>query len=98
MKSKTDFSFLDSRLNVTRRTFLKSSTAGVAALGAGGLVQTKDAKGFAYAPYPRDDELTTVVTSCAHNCGSRTKKGAQKKGNLIDSLSTDDARTQEKPT
>ena len=33
-----------------------------------------EAKAFAYAPYLTDDELTTVVTSCAHNCGSGTRK------------------------
>jgi anaerobic dimethyl sulfoxide reductase subunit A len=64
------------------------------ALGAGGLVRTKDAEAFAYEPYPRDDELTTVVTSCAHNCGSRHMLVAHKKGDVIVRLSTDDGRYQ----
>jgi anaerobic dimethyl sulfoxide reductase subunit A len=88
--------FLDSRLNLTRRSFLKSTAAGAgaAALGAGGLVKTKDAEAFAYEPYPKDDELETVVTSCAHNCGSRHMLVAHKKGDVIVRLSTDDGRYQ----
>ena len=94
MKEQNDFSFLDSRLNVTRRTFLKSTAAGAAAVGASGLVKTKDAQAFAYEPYPRDDDLETVVTSCAHNCGSRHMLVAHKKGDVIVRLSTDDGRYQ----
>jgi anaerobic dimethyl sulfoxide reductase subunit A len=59
-----------------------------------GLVSTQDAKAFAYEPYPRDDELTTVVTSCDHNCGSRHMLVAHKKGDVIVRLSTDDGRYQ----
>jgi anaerobic dimethyl sulfoxide reductase subunit A len=49
----------------------------------------------AYEPYPTDDQLTTVVTSCAHNCGSRHMLVAHKKGDVIVRLSTDDGRYQE---
>lgn len=94
MKEQKDFSFLESRLNLTRRSFLKSTAAGAAAFGAGGLVKSKDAKSFAYEPYPRDDDLETVVTSCAHNCGSRHMLVAHKKGDVIVRLSTDDGRYQ----
>ena len=94
MKDDKDFSFLDSRLNLNRRTFLKSTAAGAAALGAGGLVKTKEGRAFAYEPYPRDDELQTVVTSCAHNCGSRHMLVAHKKGDVIVRISTDDGRYQ----
>ena len=89
---------LASRLNVTRRTFLKSSAMGAAALGAGGLVElhtAKEARAFAYEPYPKDDALETVVTSCAHNCGSRHMLVAHKKGDVIVRLSTDDGRYQQ---
>ena len=88
---------LQSRLNVTRRSFLKSSAASAAALSATGLLELKtaeDAKAFAYEPYPRDDDLQTVVTSCAHNCGSRHMLVAHKKGDVIVRLSTDDGRYQ----
>ncbi len=94
MKDTNDLSFLESCLNVTRRTFLKSTAASAAALSAGGLVKTRDAEAFAYAPYPRDDELQTVVTSCAHNCGSRHMLVAHKKGDVIVRISTDDGRYQ----
>jgi len=66
-------------------------------LGAGGLVElntAKEAKAFAYEPYPRDDQLNTVVTSCAHNCGSRHMLVAHKKGDVIVRLSSDDGRYQ----
>jgi anaerobic dimethyl sulfoxide reductase subunit A len=39
--------------------------------------------------------LTTVVTSCAHNCGSRHMLVAHKKGDVIVRLSTDDGRYQQ---
>jgi len=84
---------LESSLNMDRRSFLKTTAAGVATAG---LISTKDreAKAFAYEPYPRDDELQTVVTSCAHNCGSRHVLVAHKKGDVIVRLSTDDGRYQ----
>jgi anaerobic dimethyl sulfoxide reductase subunit A len=84
---------LESSLNLNRRDFLKTTAVGVAAAG---LVSTKDreAQAFAYEPYPRDDELHTVVTSCAHNCGSRHMLVAHKKGDVIVRLSTDDGRYQ----
>jgi anaerobic dimethyl sulfoxide reductase subunit A len=94
MKEPKDrLEFLETSLNVNRRDFLKGS----AALTAGSLVgidATKEAKAFAYEPYPRDDELTTVPTSCAHNCGSRHMLVAHKKGDVIVRLSTDDGRYQ----
>jgi hypothetical protein len=52
------------------------------------------AQAFAYEPYPTDDQLTTVVTSCDHNCGSRHMLVAHKKGDVIVRLSTDDGRYQ----
>ena len=85
--------FLENALNVSRRSFIKGSAAGAAA-GLAGLPSAKEAKAFAYEPYPTDDELTTVVTSCAHNCGSRHMLVAHKKGNVIVRLSTDDGSYQ----
>jgi anaerobic dimethyl sulfoxide reductase subunit A len=86
---------LKSALKMDRRSFLKTTAVGSAALAAGGLtVKPKEAQAFAYEPYPRDDELTTVVTSCAHNCGSRHMLVAHKKGDVIVRLSTDDGRYQ----
>ena len=89
--------FLESRLNMTRRSFLKTTAVGTAALTTSGLVDlntTKQAKAFAYEPYPKDDQLETVVTSCAHNCGSRHALIAHKKGDVIVRISTDDGRFQ----
>ena len=94
MSESKHFELLESRLNLTRRSFLKSTAAGAAALSAGGLVKSKDAEAFAYEPYPKDDELDTVVTSCAHNCGSRHMLVAHKKGDVIVRISTDDGRYQ----
>jgi len=85
---------LKDRFNMNRRTFMKTSAAGVAATGLGSLVRSEDARAFAYEPYPRDDDLETVVTSCAHNCGSRHMLVAHKKGDVIVRLSTDDGRYQ----
>ncbi|NJD25081.1 MAG: twin-arginine translocation signal domain-containing protein [Betaproteobacteria bacterium] len=86
-------------LNPNRRSFLKAAGAGVAVAGAGGLVEVggggQQAQAFAYEPYPTDDQLTTVVTSCDHNCGSRHMLVAHKKGDVIVRLSTDDGRYQE---
>jgi anaerobic dimethyl sulfoxide reductase subunit A len=94
MNNKTDTKDLASRLNISRRGFLKASAAGTMAAGAGGLLKTKEAEAFAYEPYPRDDDLETVVTSCAHNCGSRHALIAHKKGDVIVRISTDDGRYQ----
>jgi len=77
----------------TRRSFLKTS----AALAATGLVLDgafTPANAFAYEPYYTDDELETVVTSCAHNCGSRHMLVAHKKGDVIVRLSTDNGSYQ----
>ncbi len=52
MQDKQNLDFLNDRLNMTRRSFLKSTAAGAAALGAGGLVKTEEAEAFAYEPYP----------------------------------------------
>ncbi|HWR91964.1 MAG TPA: molybdopterin-dependent oxidoreductase, partial [Desulfobacterales bacterium] len=85
-------------INQNRRSFLRTLAAGAAASAAGGLVgigdSRRDARAFAYEPYPRDDELTTVVTSCDHNCGSRHMLVAHKKGDVIVRLSTDDGSYQ----
>ncbi len=84
------------RVNPSRRAFLKGATA--TAAGAGLLsvltARPRKAEAFAYEPYPRDDDLDTVVTSCAHNCGSRHMLVAHKKGDVIVRLSTDDGRYQ----
>ena len=82
-------------LNVNRRDFLRTALASAAVSGAAALPMAEKAEAFAYEPYPRDDELTTVVTSCAHNCGSRHMLVAHKKGDVIVRLSTDDGRYQE---
>lgn len=97
MSSDNKFDFVTERLNLTRRSFLKTSAAGGATLAAGGLIElktAKEAKAFAYEPYPRDDQLETVVTSCAHNCGSRHMLVAHKWKDVIVRLSTDDGRYQ----
>jgi anaerobic dimethyl sulfoxide reductase subunit A len=85
-------------LNPNRRSFLKMVGA---ASAVGGLTPILDlafpseAQAFAYEPYYRDDQLTTVVTSCDHNCGSRHMLVAHKKGDVIVRLSSDDGRYQE---
>ena len=84
---------LNRALNTNRRSFLK----GAAITAASGLVTTgksEKAQAFAYQPYPTDDELETVVTSCAHNCGSRHALIAHKKGDVIVRLSADDGTYQ----
>ena len=78
----------------TRRDFLKSSAATAAVGLVGGGMAGKEVKAFAYEPYPLDDDLETVVTSCAHNCGSRHMLVAHKKGDVIVRLSTDDGSYQ----
>ncbi len=86
-------------LNPNRRSFLKTVGAGTAVATTSGLVELgaggQEAQAFAYEPYPKDDQLTTVVTSCDHNCGSRHMLVAHKKGDVIVRLSTDDGRYQE---
>ncbi len=87
--------FPGDRLRMNRRAFLKTSSLAAGALGVGGgLLKSRDAKAFAYEPYPRDDQLETVVTSCAHNCGSRHMLVAHKKGDVIVRLSTDNGSYQ----
>ena len=94
-----DKSATDLLLNPKRRSFLKTAAAGGVVAAAGGLTELtfggKDAQAHAYEPYPTDDQLTTVVTSCDHNCGSRHMLVAHKKGDVIVRLSTDDGRYQE---
>ncbi|MGB2902533.1 MAG: molybdopterin-dependent oxidoreductase [Candidatus Dechloromonas phosphoritropha] len=86
-------------LNPRRRSFLKTVGAGAAVATTSGLVELgagrQGAKAFAYEPYPRDDDMTTVVTSCDHNCGSRHMLVAHKKGDVIVRLSTDNGSYQE---
>ena len=81
-----------------RRDFLKITStvatgAGLATVGMG--FAPKEAQAHAYAPFYTDDQLTTVVTSCAHNCGSRHVLVAHKKGDVIVRLSTDNGTFQE---
>ncbi len=95
MSNKKIDGVLRNALNMNRRTFLKSSALGPAiATGGVGLLRPKKAEAFAYEPYPRDDQLETVVTSCAHNCGSRHMLVAHKKGDVIVRLSTDNGSYQ----
>jgi anaerobic dimethyl sulfoxide reductase subunit A len=90
----TRASFIAEFVNPNRRQLLR----GAAALTAGSVLTPiagpRQAHAFAYEPYPRDDDLQTVVTSCAHNCGSRHMLVAHKKGDVIVRLSTDDGRYQ----
>jgi anaerobic dimethyl sulfoxide reductase subunit A len=85
-------------LNPKRRSFLKTVGAGAAVATTSGLVELgsgeQQAQAFAYEPYPTDDQLTTVVTSCDHNCGSRHMLVAHKKGDVIVRLSTDNGSYQ----
>ena len=85
--------FLKGLVNPNRRAVLKSSLAALAS----GLVPAgtaRRAEAFAYEPYLTDDQLETVVTSCAHNCGSRHMLVAHKKGDVIVRLSTDNGTYQ----
>ncbi|MCG8055319.1 MAG: molybdopterin-dependent oxidoreductase [Candidatus Thiodiazotropha endolucinida] len=85
---------INSSLNQQRRNFLKASATGFATLAAGELVKINKAKAQAYQPYPTDNQLETVVTSCAHNCGSRHMLVAHKQNDVIVRLSSDDGRYQ----
>jgi anaerobic dimethyl sulfoxide reductase subunit A len=95
MKPNGDAGLLKQALNMSRRTFLKTSSAAGATAMVG--LDSRAAKSFAYEPYYTDDELTTVVTSCAHNCGSRHMLVAHKKGDVIVRLSSDDGSYQGDP-
>ena len=95
--SKKFKNVLGSSVNMKRRDFLKTSAMVLGTTGLVKIVSPQDAKAFAYEPYPKDDELETVVTSCAHNCGSRHMLVAQKKGDVIVRLSTDDGTYQGDP-
>ncbi|MBL8574221.1 MAG: molybdopterin-dependent oxidoreductase [Hyphomicrobiaceae bacterium] len=81
-------------LDLDRRGFLKTAGALTLSAGLAPIVGAEKAEAFAYEPYPRDDDMETVVTSCAHNCGSRHMLVAHKKGDVIVRLSTDDGRYQ----
>ena len=81
-------------LHLERRSLIRG-LAGLVGAAALAPVAPRPARGFAYAPYPTDDELETVVTSCAHNCGSRHMLVAHKKGDVIVRLSTDNGSYQE---
>ncbi len=85
-------------LNPARRSFMKTMVGATMLATTGSLLELlsdrNDAQAFAYEPYYSDDELTTVVTSCDHNCGSRHMLVAHKKGNVIVRLSTDDGSYQ----
>ncbi|MCU7798648.1 MAG: molybdopterin-dependent oxidoreductase [gamma proteobacterium symbiont of Lucinoma myriamae] len=97
MSSNESLNKLQQRLNLSRRSFLKGTATGAGALAAGGLTEMKygkEAQAFAYEPYPKDNELDTVVTSCAHNCGSRHMLVAHKWKDVIVRLSTDDGSYQ----
>ena len=83
---------LQDYLNINRRNFLKTTALTSTALSTG-LISSKT-QAYAYEPYPKDDDLETVVTSCAHNCGSRHALIAHKKNDVIVRLSTDDGRFQ----
>ncbi|NND48735.1 MAG: molybdopterin-dependent oxidoreductase, partial [Rhizobiales bacterium] len=85
--------WLKSAINPNRRDVLKAG-AGAAAMALLPIGASRKANAFAYEPYPRDDDLTTVVTSCAHNCGSRHMLVAHKKGDVIVRLSTDNGSYQ----
>ena len=92
MIGKPDLTRLAALLTPTRRAFLQATAATTATALIGG--RATPAQAFAYEPYPRDDDLTTVVTSCAHNCGSRHMLVAHKKGDVIVRLSTDNGTYQ----
>ena len=77
-----------------RRSFLKFASATGIMAAAGFSISPRKAMGDAYEPYFTDDQLETVVTSCAHNCGSRHMLVAHKKGDVIVRLSTDDGTYQ----
>ena len=77
----------------TRRGILEMAAV-TAAAALTPIAGADKAAAFAYEPYPKDDELETVVTSCAHNCGSRHMLVAHKRGDVIVRLSSDDGRYQ----
>ena len=87
-------SHLLNSLRLDRRSFLK--TTGIASITAatGGLTKIKPAQAHAYSPYPTDDQLETIVTSCAHNCGSRHMLVAHKWKDVIVRISSDDGQHQ----
>ncbi|HRC55337.1 MAG TPA: molybdopterin-dependent oxidoreductase [Kofleriaceae bacterium] len=85
---------ISDRLNLNRRSFLIGTAATGTAVAGAALLRSKGAAAFAYEPYTPDNKLSTVVTSCAHNCGSRHMLVAHKLGDVIVRLSTDDGSYQ----
>ena len=83
----------DRSAGLSRRDLMAAASAGLASTLLP-IAGATPAAAFAYEPYPKDDELETVVTSCAHNCGSRHMLVAHKKKDVIVRLSTDDGRYQ----
>ncbi|WP_457649597.1 twin-arginine translocation signal domain-containing protein [Profundibacter sp.] len=67
MKFLTNPAKLAKIFTQTRRDFLKSSATTATVGLVGGSMAGKEVKAFAYEPYPLDDNLETVATSCAHN-------------------------------
>ncbi len=84
----------ESGISCDRRSFLKFASATGVMAAAGFSILPRNALGDAYEPYFTDDQLETVVTSCAHNCGSRHMLVAHKKGDVIVRLSTDNGTYQ----
>lgn len=93
-KTKKIARIIDSAVNMNRRSFLKTTVAGTSTIAAGSLGLFKKAEAHAYEPYITDNGLETVVTSCAHNCGSRHVLVAHKKEDVIVRLSSDDGSYQ----
>lgn len=83
-----------SSLRLNRRHFLKTSGLAAITTASSGLIKTKAVQAHAYAPYPTDDQLESVVTSCAHNCGSRHVLVAHKWKDVIVRLSSDNGSYQ----
>lgn len=74
---------------ISRKDFFRRAATLSAAAGLYTLMSGEELSGFPYEPYPRDDEMKTVVTSCAHNCGGRHMLVAHIKNDEIIRLSTD---------
>ncbi len=83
MSNKENDKHLLERLNLSRRSFLKTSAVGSAALAAGGLVElktAKEAKAFAYEPIQRITSWrqlspAALITAVRGTCWLRIRKG-----------------------
>jgi anaerobic dimethyl sulfoxide reductase subunit A len=93
-QNRDKHSHLLNSLRLDRRNFLKSTGIASIAAATGGLAKIKPAQAHAYGPYPQDNQLQTVVTSCAHNCGSRHMLVAHKWKDVIVRISSDDGQYQ----